>query len=503
MSLRGRTSGLAALPAGPADSPCTMARVLAALFFAGATIGAFTLLLPHPTVFDDAALWSNVVIAYVAALAITASARWLPAWTIQVAVAVGTLVVTRAVYYSGDPSSFYSLWYLWIGLYAFFFFGRFWGSLHVALVAAAYAWTLTQVPQTTPLARWVMTVTTIAIAAVLMDVLAGRVRRGAAEAASSARALSSVSSVAHELARTTSPEVAAPAVCDAAVEVADAAGAILFEPAGDGSGLIATASTDPEMAGTVLPFVSRPSGAIQAFTSGEPFFVADARGHADLDQRIVERLGVASALFQPVSRDRTPIGVMAIYWQRRLARLAPETEKVIQLLSVEAAIAIERVATLARLERVARTDDLTGLANRRAWDEQLRRELSRAKRDSTPLSVAMLDLDHFKRYNDRFGHQAGDRLLKETTAGWEALIRDTDLLARYGGEEFAVALPGAGMEDALALLERLRLSTPKNEKISAGVVCWDGTEDEAELIARADRALYAAKRAGRDRVVTA
>jgi diguanylate cyclase (GGDEF)-like protein len=113
----------------------------------------------------------------------------------------------------------------------------------------------------------------------------------------------------------------------------------------------------------------------------------------------------------------------------------------------------------------------------------------------------MIDLDHFKEYNDRHGHQAGDRFLKQAAAGWQTRIRETDLIARYGGEEFAVALLDCELPEAAEMLDLLREETPEGESTSAGVAAWDGSESEAELVARADAALYKAKRAGRDRVV--
>jgi diguanylate cyclase (GGDEF)-like protein len=117
--------------------------------------------------------------------------------------------------------------------------------------------------------------------------------------------------------------------------------------------------------------------------------------------------------------------------------------------------------------------------------------------------VAMIDLDRFKRFNDELGHQAGDRLLKEAAAAWRSELRSTDTLARYGGEEFAALLPGCDPDQGVRLLERLRAATPAGQTCSAGVASWDGTEDAAALVARADAALYEAKSAGRDRVVTA
>ena len=157
----------------------------------------------------------------------------------------------------------------------------------------------------------------------------------------------------------------------------------------------------------------------------------------------------------------------------------------------------------AEVRRLAAVDSLTGLYNRRSWDEHLGRELARARRERRPLSVVMIDLDHFKRYNDEHGHQAGDRLLAETAVGWRGVIRATDVLARYGGEEFTLALPDCSASDAVTLVDRLRTVMPMSQTCSAGVACWDGKESSNSLVARADRALYQAKTQGRNRVMVA
>jgi diguanylate cyclase (GGDEF)-like protein len=153
-----------------------------------------------------------------------------------------------------------------------------------------------------------------------------------------------------------------------------------------------------------------------------------------------------------------------------------------------------------RLREVAQQDPLTGLPNRRAWNAALPSALERAARDGAPLTLAVLDLDHFKGFNDAHGHQTGDRLLKDAAAVWTANLRTVDFVARYGGEEFVVLLPGAGAAEAVELLDRLRSLTPMGCTFSAGVASWNGTESGDELVARADRALYRAKDAGRDRV---
>jgi diguanylate cyclase (GGDEF)-like protein len=155
-----------------------------------------------------------------------------------------------------------------------------------------------------------------------------------------------------------------------------------------------------------------------------------------------------------------------------------------------------------RLSRLARTDALTGLPNRRAWDEELEREMARADRSGEPLCAVLLDLDHFKEFNDRHGHQAGDEHLRAAAALWRGSLRATDLIARYGGEEFAVLLSATSLSRAREVIESLRDRVPRGETVSAGISEWDGSESGADLVARADRALYEAKRTGRDRTVT-
>ncbi len=154
-------------------------------------------------------------------------------------------------------------------------------------------------------------------------------------------------------------------------------------------------------------------------------------------------------------------------------------------------------------EALADTDALTGLPNRRAWDGAIARHLDQARAQRRRLTVALIDLDHFKRFNDERGHQAGDRLLKGAAGAWRSELRAGDVLARYGGEEFALVAPDCGVDDAVGLAERLRAAVPGDATCSIGVAEWDGHEDADALLARADAALYAAKRTGRDRVTPA
>jgi diguanylate cyclase (GGDEF)-like protein len=157
----------------------------------------------------------------------------------------------------------------------------------------------------------------------------------------------------------------------------------------------------------------------------------------------------------------------------------------------------------AELERLASTDTLTGLPNRRVWEDALPRELARSVRSGAPVAIAILDLDHFKEYNDANGHQGGDLLLKEIAAMWPGELRESDLLSRYGGEEFALLLPDCGNADVEPVVEKIRRAMPSGLTASAGAAVWDGVEQAEELVRRADDALYAAKGSGRDRTVIA
>lgn len=165
-----------------------------------------------------------------------------------------------------------------------------------------------------------------------------------------------------------------------------------------------------------------------------------------------------------------------------------------------------------KLEKLARTDDLTELANRREVHRRLDVEVERARRYGSPLSAVILDLDHFKAVNDRYGHQTGDRVLKRVGRLLRDGVRSADIVGRYGGEEFAIVLPETGTEEAMDLIGRIlegvrELSIEADGETvgitsSAGVATLlDAEESPSELIRRADAALYRAKEKGRDRVV--
>ncbi|WP_426107522.1 diguanylate cyclase domain-containing protein [Massilia sp. TSP1-1-2] len=188
----------------------------------------------------------------------------------------------------------------------------------------------------------------------------------------------------------------------------------------------------------------------------------------------------------------------------------------IQITDVSVAVARERLLRDQALELRSQTfsDGLTGIANRRHFDVAIEKEVRRAKRSGTPLSLLMIDIDYFKAYNDHYGHQQGDDcLIKVAGALAQMLQRPADLIARYGGEEFAVILPEMDGEQSARMAEAMRqkivgmqLPHAKSEHgehvtVSIGVATHRGeTGDIAYLVGAADRALYAAKHAGRNRV---
>lgn len=165
------------------------------------------------------------------------------------------------------------------------------------------------------------------------------------------------------------------------------------------------------------------------------------------------------------------------------------------------------------LREMALTDPLTGVANRRNFFARAKEEFGRARRHGRPLSILMLDMDHFKRINDRYGHARGDLVLNAFCDGCRTLLRDVDLFARTGGEEFAVLLPETTLDGARVIAERLRQFTAGQNvetegveitwTISAGVAMIDPSDADLDAcLQRADNALYRAKERGRNRVET-
>lgn len=226
-----------------------------------------------------------------------------------------------------------------------------------------------------------------------------------------------------------------------------------------------------------------------------PVFGADV----ELDAAIAVPVRVEGDLWGAVIVGRLAGGTFAAVDEARVVGLADAAT-----LAIVSAEARERLAVLAT------TDELTGLANRRSFLDRLRGECERVRRTGRPLALVMVDIDHFKEVNDRFGHPEGDRVLVAVAEAARGVTRAGEIVARVGGEEFALILPGVDAEGARSAGERLRAAVSRADagragrvSVSVGVAQWspESGESDAGLIVRADQALYRAKRAGRDRVV--
>ena len=284
--------------------------------------------------------------------------------------------------------------------------------------------------------------------------------------------------------------------CDAVLELSGADFVLLID-AGEGRepALAATAGLD------VTPSAEDISGERKTLKAlaerGESTFVAEP-----VQGSMLAELGAAAAFYEPLVLDRQPVGLFAIGYRGKRRRISDRSATLLAMLASEAALTIDREDLLARLDLLARRDELTGLVNRRVLRETLDAELAIAGEYGSALSVAILDLDAFKSVNDRLGHQAGDRLLKAAAAAWISELGEVGTIGRYGGDEFVVILPGHDRDAGASVTERLRLVMPDGTTCSAGVATWDGRQSAAQLIAAADALLYSAKAQGRDRTAT-
>jgi diguanylate cyclase (GGDEF)-like protein len=224
-----------------------------------------------------------------------------------------------------------------------------------------------------------------------------------------------------------------------------------------------------------------------------------------------------SALSHPLRPDEAHVVISGIVSVARRGRPFGDTERdLFHYLATQAAVSIENVGLHEAVERQAVTDDLTGLSNRRRFEEVIASEVGRAKRFGQPLGLVLLDLDDFKAINDTFGHQQGDVVLREVARVLRESSREIDEPARYGGEELAVILPGTDLDGAFNLAERVRAGIAALElglldgqgtlKLTAsfGVATLPASAANLrELVAAADEALYRAKRAGKNRTMRA
>ena len=197
-------------------------------------------------------------------------------------------------------------------------------------------------------------------------------------------------------------------------------------------------------------------------------------------------------------------GALSVGWMS-MRRVEEEDRRTLEAIADLATVACHNAETYHDVQQAARTDALTGLLNHGAMQVRVREEIARARRDGTPLSFVIIDLDDFKRVNDVRGHQAGDELLRQVAGLLQAELRPYDQVARYGGDEFVLLLPGSDEATARAVAERVRdaMAASMVGACSLGVAQWHEPLDADALLEHADRALLLAKRTGKGRVAVA
>jgi len=250
----------------------------------------------------------------------------------------------------------------------------------------------------------------------------------------------------------------------------------------------------------------------ETFTTGTHVFSNDLPGTRHLLGQLARDEGIRSYICLPLTSRDSRLGVLYIYRKDR-DTFAVDEIALLQTFAHLAAGVLENARLYARLEAEARIDVLTGLLNRRSFDRRLATEHGRAIRFNKPYALALLDIDHFKRVNDRHGHPAGDEVLTQLAQILARQFREVDVVARYGGEEFAVILPEISGSVAKGVVERVRRAIaatpfvlPDGREIgvtvSIGVSCHPNCAASPEAaVSTADQALYIAKQAGRNRVL--
>lgn len=238
------------------------------------------------------------------------------------------------------------------------------------------------------------------------------------------------------------------------------------------------------------------------------FAGATSAGSYKQARTLVETWGIndqAHFFILPLSVNRPESGAMLIWG----ADLIPEDLSAVSIFSNTIAVTLDKIHMYQKIQQMAITDELTGAYNRHGIMEIGKREFDRARRYGRPLSLIILDIDHFKRVNDTFGHAMGDEVLKRISRRMKEMVREMDVIGRYGGEEFLALLPDCSLAEAERVAERMRLGLSAKPiqteqgfttlTVSIGVAMMDwGTQDLNTMISNADRAMYEAKNAGRN-----
>ena len=438
-----------------------LARAAAALPIAGAGLVFLSLALPHPSGGDETALVATATgMTLVGVVAMALSGR-MPNAGIHMLIAAAVAVTGLLTYESGAAVGQYGTIWVWAILVASYFFPRRIAIVHLAWLLAIYAVVLALVESTagySPLTRWVFTGVSLTVVMLLVTGIVN----AQARADKRARRFFELS---HDMLCTMDEEGRCREV--------------------NGAWARHLGYSPEELRGTRLLDLTHPD---------------------DHERSMAEAMSLFKTGSSSVLETRVRAKDGSWHWLRTSSTLAKDerlvyarSTDVTQLKLIEA----EREKLLGEVQDMARQDALTGLPNRRCLQELMPREMARARRNESPLCLAIIDIDHFKSYNDTHGHLAGDEVLRACAREWDGVLRGEDTLVRFGGEEFLVLLPDTEPEQAAEIVERLRQQTPMEQTCSAGLARWDFAESIDDLLRRADEALYLAKASGRDQLAQA
>ncbi|HET7591232.1 MAG TPA: sensor domain-containing diguanylate cyclase [Solirubrobacterales bacterium] len=437
------------------------ARAVAALPIAGAGLVALSLLLPHPSAGNEAVIVAVAAAMALAGIVFSVFVGRCNRVAVQAIIAAVVAATGLLVYESGVAVGQYGTIFVWAILLSSYFFPRRTAVAHLAWLLLVYGVALAGVENTagySPLTRWLFTAVSLTVVMLLVTGIVSRQGR----ADKRARRF-------FELSQDMLCTMDRQGCCREANSAWKRHLGYLPE----------------ELRGMRLLDLTHPD---------------DHKG-ALVEARGLYKSGASASL---ETRVRAKDG--SWHWLRTSSTLAADeglvyarSTDVTELKRVEG----EREQLLGEVQDLARRDPLTGLPNRRALGEMLPRELARARRTRSPLCIAIIDIDHFKAYNDTYGHLAGDEVLREAAIAWDGAVRAEDLIVRFGGEEFLVLLPETAAEQAAEVIERLRAAMPREQTCSAGLAAWDFVESVDDLLGRADRALYLAKAGGRGRLAEA
>ncbi len=246
-------------------------------------------------------------------------------------------------------------------------------------------------------------------------------------------------------------------------------------------------------------------------SNNKPILVPDISDYPAFNNPVIMKEGIRSLIAIPLIGDKGPVGIL--YCDDFEARTFPDNLSAhLQMLATQAVIAIQKQQTFERIKELSIRDPLTSLYNRRYLNKIMNSEIDRASRLNRPLSAMLIDIDHFKRVNDTYGHLVGDQVLEGLARCFESMIRPYDVLARFGGEEFIILMSETDEREAMASAERLRIAAQDSTLLpggatlscSIGVCTFRKTEKAAisskQFLKHSDEALYRAKREGRNKV---